>query len=293
MKSMTGHGRGESLQHGYKVAVEISAVNRKQLEIQVNLPREFDRHEGVVRERVQAKVSRGRVSVRISVLTAKGEEVSRVVINRELAEESARQLRAIAESVQVEAAISIEAVMRVPGVIRIESGVEDADMVLPAIRKATDQAIKALLEMRVAEGEQLAKDLKHRIELMSKAVSRVERRAPKVLTRYREQLMERIKQAKVDVSDPNDERLLKEVVLFADRSDITEELTRLESHFQQFKRLVVSKQPVGRTLDFLAQELNREVNTVGSKANDAAISKDVVVLKTELEKFREQVQNVE
>ena len=147
--------------------------------------------------------------------------------------------------------------------------------------------------MRVAEGEQLAKDLKHRIELMSKAVSRVERRAPKVLTRYREQLMERIKQAKVDVSDPNDERLLKEVVLFADRSDITEELTRLESHFQQFKRLVVSKQPVGRTLDFLAQELNREVNTVGSKANDAAISKDVVVLKTELEKFREQVQNVE
>jgi uncharacterized protein (TIGR00255 family) len=128
---------------------------------------------------------------------------------------------------------------------------------------------------------------------MSKAVSRVERRAPKVLTRYREQLMERIKQAKVDVSDQNDERLLKEVVLFADRSDITEELTRLESHFQQFKRLVVSKQPVGRTLDFLAQELNREVNTVGSKANDAAISKDVVVLKTELEKFREQVQNVE
>ena len=290
---MTGHGRGESLQQGYKVAVEISAVNRKQLEIQVNLPREFDRHEGVIRGRVQQKVSRGRVSVRVSVLTAKGEEVNRVVINRELAEESARQLRAIADSVQVDAAISIEAVMRVPGVIRIESGVEDVDLVLPAIRKATDQAIKGLLEMRVSEGEQLAKDLKHRIDLMSKAVSRVERRAPKVLTRYREQLMERIKQAKVEVSDQNDERLLKEVVLFADRSDISEELTRLESHFQQFKRLVVSKQPVGRTLDFLAQELNREVNTVGSKANDASISKDVVVLKTELEKFREQVQNVE
>ena len=293
MKSMTGHGRGESLQQGYKVAVEISAVNRKQLEIHVNLPREFERLEGVVRERVQNKLSRGRVSVRVSVLTAKGEEVSRVVINRELAEEGARQLREIAESAKVEGALSIEAVMRIPGVIRIESGVEDADLVLPAIRKATDQAVKGLLEMRGSEGVQLAKDLKHRIELMTKAVSRVEKRAPKVLSRYREQLLERVKLAKVEITDPNDERLLKEIVLFADRSDITEELTRLESHFKQFQRMVVSKQPVGRTLDFLAQELNREVNTIGSKANDAAISKDVVVLKTELEKFREQVQNVE
>ncbi len=293
MKSMTGHGRGESLQHGYKVAVEISAVNRKQLEIHVNLPREFDRLESAVKERVQQKVSRGRVTVRISVLTAKGEEVNRVVINRVLALESAEQLRQIASEAKVGDQLSIEALMRIPGVIRTESGVEDADAVLPVIRRATDLALKEFTQMRNAEGEELAKDLRHRIGLMTKAVARVNRRAPRVLNRYREQLLERIRQADVEGVSADDDRILKEVVLFADRSDISEELTRLQSHFQQFERLVDSKQPVGRTLDFLAQELNREVNTIGSKANDADISKDVVVMKTELEKFREQVQNVE
>ncbi len=290
---MTGHGRGESSQQGYKVAVEISSVNRKQLEIHVNLPREFDRLESAVKERVQQKVSRGRVTVRINVLTAKGEEVNRVVINRELALESARQLRSIAKDAQVSDELSIDALMRIPGVVRTESGVEDADAVLPVIRKATDQALKEFVQMRASEGDELAKDLENRIGLMSKAVGRVKRRAPRVLKRYREMLLERIQQADVDGVDADDDRILKEVVLFSDRSDITEELTRLQSHFQQFERLVVSKQPVGRTLDFLAQELNREVNTIGSKANDADISKDVVVLKTELEKFREQVQNVE
>lgn len=290
---MTGHGRGESLQQGYKVAVEISAVNRKQLEIHVNLPREFDRLESAVKERVQQKVSRGRVTVRISVLTAKGEEVNRVVINRELALESAEQLRKIANEAAVSDQLSIEALMRIPGVIRTESGVEDADAVLPVIRRATDLALKEFAQMRNSEGEELAKDLKNRIGLMTKAVARVHRRAPKVLKYYREQLLERIRQADVEGVNGDDERILKEVVLFSDRSDISEELTRLQSHFQQFERLVESKQPVGRTLDFLAQELNREVNTIGSKANDADISKDVVVMKTELEKFREQVQNVE
>ena len=128
---------------------------------------------------------------------------------------------------------------------------------------------------------------------MTKAVARGERLAPKVVKRYREQLLVRIKQADLAIVDPEDDRLMKEVVLFADRSDISEELTRLGSHFQQYHRMLKSKQPVGRTLDFLAQEINREVNTVGSKANDAAITKEVVTLKTELEKFREQVQNVE
>ncbi len=293
MKSMTGHGRGDSLQHGYKVAVEISAVNRKQLEIHVNLPREFDRLESAVKERVQKKVSRGRVTVRVSVQTAKGEELNRVVINRELALASAKQLRGIAKEAKVSSDLSIEALLRIPGVIRSESGVENTDEVLPSIRRATDQALKGFVAMRTAEGEQLAKDLNNRISAMTKAVARVERRAPKVLTRYRQQLLERIKQAKVEITDPDDDRLLKELVLFADRSDISEELTRLASHFKQFKQIAASKTPVGRTLDFLAQELNREVNTIGSKANDTDISKDVVVLKTELEKFREQVQNVE
>jgi uncharacterized protein (TIGR00255 family) len=128
---------------------------------------------------------------------------------------------------------------------------------------------------------------------MQKSVARVKKEAPQVQKRYREQLLDRIKNAGISETTFDDERLLKEVVYFADRSDVTEEITRLESHFQQYHECLKSPEPVGRTLDFLAQEMNREINTVGSKANDAAISKEVVILKTELEKFREQAQNVE
>jgi uncharacterized protein (TIGR00255 family) len=147
--------------------------------------------------------------------------------------------------------------------------------------------------MREREGANLASDLSTRIRLMRKSAEQVRKRAPEVQTRNREQLLQRIKSAGVEAPGVDDERLLKEVVYFADRSDITEELTRLQSHFQQFDDCLNLKEPVGRTLDFLAQEMNREINTIGSKANDSLISRGVVTLKTELEKFREQAQNVE
>jgi uncharacterized protein (TIGR00255 family) len=147
--------------------------------------------------------------------------------------------------------------------------------------------------MREREGACLARDLVTRAARMRAGTGRVRRLAPRSAERYRAQLLARIKAAGLDTPALNDERLVKEVFLFADRSDISEELTRLESHFQQFNDCVKSKEPVGRTLDFLAQEMNREVNTLGSKANDSAISREVVLLKAELEKFREQVQNVE
>jgi uncharacterized protein (TIGR00255 family) len=150
-----------------------------------------------------------------------------------------------------------------------------------------------LLKMREREGAHLSKDLAARIAVMRKTTAQVQKRAPEVQARYREQLIQRAKSAGVETPGPDDERLLKEIVYFADRSDISEELTRLQSHFQQFNDCLTSSEPVGRTLDFLAQEMNREVNTVGSKANDSMISRAVVTLKTELEKFREQAQNVE
>ena len=151
----------------------------------------------------------------------------------------------------------------------------------------------ALVKMREREGAHLEQDLETRIKVVRQAVGRIDKEAPQVVERHRQNLLDRVKAAGVQVSGMEDERLLKEVVFFADRSDISEELTRLQSHFQQFDDCLKSVEPVGRTLDFLAQEMNREVNTIGSKANDPRISKDVVVLKTELERFREQVQNVE
>jgi len=149
------------------------------------------------------------------------------------------------------------------------------------------------VKMREREGAHLVQDLALHIGVMRQCVGRIQKQAPQATERYRQQLIERIKSAGLETPAPDDERLLKEVVFFADRSDISEELARLQSHFQQFEDCRKMKEPVGRTLDFLAQEMNREVNTIGSKANDALISREVVTLKAELEKFREQAQNVE
>ena len=161
------------------------------------------------------------------------------------------------------------------------------------VDEALRQALDMMVRMRQREGEHLQKDLCGRINAMRKSVARVQKQAPLVQKHYREQLVERIKNAGLDQMPVDEERLLKEVVYFADRSDISEELTRMQSHFQQFNDSLQSKEPVGRMLDFLAQEMNREINTIGSKANDSLISREVVILKTELEKFREQPQNVE
>jgi uncharacterized protein (TIGR00255 family) len=161
------------------------------------------------------------------------------------------------------------------------------------VERALKTALAALVKMRKREGAHLARDLFAHAHAMRNAVAKIQKQAPRVQERYRAQLVSRIKAAGLEAPAADDERLLKEVVLFADRSDISEELTRLQSHFQQFKDCLKSSEPVGRTLDFLAQEMNREVNTLGSKANDSLISREVVKLKAELEKFREQAQNVE
>lgn len=290
---MTGHGLGEHSQNGYKAVAELAGGNRRQLEIRVSLPREFESLEGEVRERLQRRLSRGRVSVRVAVLTAKGEDIARVVLNEALARECAARLRELAAVAGIEGSVGMDSVARIPGVLRVEAGAGEAKRVGVLIQRALDKALAGMLAMRRAEGEKLGEDLQRRIGLMRRAAAKVQTRAPKVLARYRKQLLERVRQAGIEGVEADDERLLKEVVLFADRSDISEELTRLQSHFDQFDALARSRQPVGRTLDFLAQEMHREVNTVGAKANDVLISKAVVSLKTELEKFREQAQNVE
>jgi uncharacterized protein (TIGR00255 family) len=293
MKSMTGYGWDECSQDGYKVTVELSSVNRKQGEISINLPRELEVLEAQIRDEVNKRIARGRLTARVTLHAAEGKEAARVKINKALAAAYAREMRALAKALKLKGDLSIESLFRAPGVLESGEGVGDAETFWPAVSKALQQALTMLVKMRVREGANLKKDLLDRIGLMRKAVARVRKEAPLVQKRYRDQLVERIKAAGLDDLKLDEERMLKEVVFFADRSDITEELTRLNSHFQQFDDCLKSAEPVGRTLDFLAQEMNREINTIGSKANDAAISREVVVLKAELEKFREQAQNVE
>ena len=290
---MTGYGWGECSQDGFKMAVELSSVNRKQSEISINLPRELEVLEAQVRDEINRRIARGRLTCRVNLHAAEGRESARVRVNKPLAAAYARELRALARSLKLQDDLSLDHLVRAPGVLETDGELGDAEGFWPAVNKALQQALVMLVKMRAREGTALRKDLAARIDLMRKAVARVRKEAPLVQKRYREQLLTRLQSAGLAELQIDEERLLKEVVLFADRSDISEELTRLQSHFQQFDDCLKSGEPVGRQLDFLAQEMNREINTIGSKANDGAISRDVVVLKTELEKFREQAQNVE
>jgi len=290
---MTGYGRGEGARAGLKVTVEVSSVNRKQSEISVNLPRDLEPLEAQIRDEINRQVSRGRLTVRVALHSAKGRLAGQAKVNTPLAAAYAKEFRKLARALKAEPTVSLDLILRAPGVLDASEDPGDAEDYWPAVRESLDRALAALVKMRLREGAHLAKDLAVRMSSIASAVARIRENAPNVQRRHREQLIERIKAAGLDAPVADDERLIKEVVYFADRSDISEELTRLESHFQQFDDCVKSAEPVGRTLDFLSQEMNREINTIGAKASDALISRDVVTIKAELEKFREQVQNVE
>jgi uncharacterized protein (TIGR00255 family) len=293
MKSMTGYGRGECAQDGFKVTVELSSVNRKQAEIYANLPREMEMLEASIRDMINRHVARGRVTARISLHAGNGRLSARMHLNVPLAKAYARELNRLARRLKLSGNVTLDHLVHAPGVFQTDEELAGAENLWPAVEKALKQALAALVKMREREGAHLAQDLAARIGVMRKAVQKIQKRAPQTAENYRRQLLERIKSAGLENIAPDDERLLKEIALFADRSDISEELTRLQSHFRQFEDCLKMREPVGRTLDFLAQEMNREINTIGSKANDALISREVVKLKAELEKFREQAQNVE
>ncbi len=290
---MTGYGRGEHSAGGFRIEVEVKAVNRKQAEVQLSLPPELDLLEPRVRDVVHATVSRGRVEVRARLGLPEG--AAAVRINQALALVYGTELLRLGQKLGPGVtAVSMDALLRLPGVL--EPAAESAALVstcTPLMEGALRLALAQLDQMRSREGGALSADLQQRIELMRVAVNRIAVHAPGVVVRHREALLQRIQAAGLPGVSVEDERVLKEVVLFADRCDIEEELTRLRSHFVQFDDCCGAKESVGRKLDFLAQEMNREINTIGAKANDALIASEVVRLKIELERFREQAQNVE
>lgn len=290
---MTGYGRGDCSQDGFKITVELSSVNRKQSEISINLPREMEMLEAQIRDLINRYIARGRLTVRVALHSGASKLSARMHLNVPLAKAYARELSRLSKQLNLPGPVTLDQLARAPGVFQTDEQIAEEEDFWPAVEKALRQALAALVRMRQREGAHLTQDLSKRITLMRKAAAQVQKHAPGVAKRYRQQLLERIQSAGLEAPGAEDDRLLKEVVYFADRSDISEELTRLQSHFQQFDDCRKSKEPVGRMLDFLAQEMNREVNTIGSKANDSLISREVVTLKAELEKFREQAQNVE
>jgi uncharacterized protein (TIGR00255 family) len=290
---MTGYGRGDCSKDGFKITVELSSVNRRQTEISVNLPREMELLEAPIRDLINRHVARGRLSVRVLLHAGASLSAARMHLNVPLAKAYARELNRLAKQLKLPGPVTLDQLARAPGVLQTDAELAVEEDFWPAVEKALRQAVVQMVRMREREGANLEQDLARRMKLMRRAATKIQRQAPTVAERYRRQLLQRIKHAGLETPAAEDERLLKEVVYFADRADISEELTRLQSHFQQFEDCRKSREPVGRMLDFLAQEMNREINTLGSKANDSLISREVVTLKAELEKFREQAQNVE
>ncbi len=288
---MTGYGRGEVDHDGVKFSVELNSVNRKQSEIVINAPREFAELEPRIRQTINEKLSRGRTTVLIaSQVGANGAQ--RLALDTDLARSYHDAMHALQKELNAPGEITISTILQAPGVMRFAEENFDARKIWPVLEHALDDALDELIKMRQREGKHLAKDLIHRLKVIRREIKSVRSLFPDVVKKYRAALFDRIEKAGLDLP-LDDERLLKEVSVFADRSDVSEELTRLESHLAQFAHLLRKNEPVGRTLEFITQEIARELNTLGAKANDAAISQHVVACKAELEKIREQIQNLE
>jgi uncharacterized protein (TIGR00255 family) len=291
MKSMTGFGCGEALNDDLIYRVEVASVNRKQADIVVNLPRELSALDSRIRKQVSEVVSRGRINVGISLKSGEAQGGS-LSINLPLAEEYTEAIAKLEERLGLNGLVSRFDPSRAPGVIQLGETLPEPEDAWPFVQKALKESLSKLLEMRSTEGAHLKSDLESRLATLKGFLQQISEQAPSVVKRYRDNLIKRLDSADIELN-LDDERLIKEIGLFADRCDISEEVTRLESHFAQCHKYFKSDEAVGRPLDFLIQEMGREINTIGSKANDASIAQIIVESKTELEKIREQIQNIE
>ncbi len=288
---MTGFGRGTGHTATWQATVEASSVNRKQAEIVVQLPREAQELESRVRKAVLDRVSRGRVQVTVR-LEAASDALPEVQVNVALAKALHQALGELGTALGEELRPKAGDYLRQSGILTLSEGQIDAEAAWQAIEPALDEALGAMIAMREAEGAHLITDFLARLATLERFAATIAVEAPGRPLRQRELLTKRLRDAGLEI-DLDDERVLRELALFADRCDISEELTRLHSHFAKFRDYLQGSEPAGRPLDFLCQELFREFNTIGSKANDAGIAQTVVEAKTELEKIREQVQNLE
>ncbi len=288
---MTGYGRGQSAFNGAKFSVELNSVNRKQSDVTVNLPREFAELEPRVRDLVNTHIARGRMNVVVSYHNG-GSVSPKLALDGALARTYYRAMLDLQKELSAAGEVSIETVLRAPGVLKLPEELIAADDAWPHLESALGEALGDLIKMREREGKHLAKDLIKRLKIVRQSLRKIRQLHPNVVKKYRQTLHERVERAGVQLA-LDDERLVKELIFFADKSDVSEELTRLESHFAQFAHTLRKPEPVGRTLDFITQEIYREFNTLGAKANDAEISQHVVTCKAEMEKIREQIQNIE
>lgn len=289
--SMTGFGRGEASGSGYQFSIELKSVNHRFLEVMVRMPRNFSSFEERIRKTLQDKFQRGRIEVHLNVVET--EERKRLVkVDNDLALSYDKTLKDLALTLHTAYETDIYRLVSFPEVLSVVEPEINLDVLWGTCADALVKAIDGFGQMRRSEGEKLTIDLLQRIDLLADYLHTIAERAPYVVKDYQERLQERIQTLLGEV-ELDGARLANEVVYFADRASITEELVRFDSHLAQSREALRSSDSVGRKLDFLVQEMNREINTIGSKANDLMIGQQVVKVKSELEKVREQIQNLE
>jgi uncharacterized protein (TIGR00255 family) len=288
---MTGFGEGTARRGETEVSVTLSSVNRKQLDIALQIPRELAVLEAGLSELIRGQFSRGKIYGQVRVQNT-AEENTELVIDGTMANQAVELLRKTGSRLHLSGELTVSDLLRIPGLFRMEKPLPDPEKTGKIIEAALKKALRELTRMRAEEGRKLAEDLQERLGRLEDLRAAIEKEAPHTVEFYRKKLFDRLK--KLGLEKPEeDERILREIALFAERCDISEELIRIASHLSQARKLLRSSQPAGRTLDFLCQELFREINTIGSKANNLAVTRRVLSFKTELERIREQVQNIE
>ncbi len=289
--SMTGYGSAKGSVEGQEITVELKSVNNRYLDCSVRLPRNFLFAEDTVKQAVSAGVSRGKVDVFVSA-QASQDSGTVVSVNEELARGYRDAVARIAETLGLESGLNAFSLARFPDVLTVERRELDKDKAAAALSEITAKAVEEFNTMREREGERLRRDMLGKLETIEGLVSVVEERSPQTVKEYRERLEARLRDILADRS-LDEQRVITEAAIFADRTAVDEETVRLRSHIAQFRTMLEEGSPIGRKMDFLVQEFNRESNTIGSKCSDASLAKVVVDLKSEIEKIREQLQNVE
>ena len=293
MKSMTGYGRGECTMYERKFTVEIKAVNHRYNDITVKLPRAIMGFEDEIKKAISKKVFRGKLDVFVNFESFSQEDIN-ISVNEPLAKSYTETLRKLKSDLHLDGDVTIEIVSKFPDVITVDKSISNENTeneIRECLMKAVEDATDAFVAMREVEGETLKKNIIEKVAFVNDALQKIEERAPWVSKDYRARLEAKL--ADLDEIQVDESRLLTEVLLFADKACIDEEITRLHSHISQMYSIVEENVPVGRKLDFLVQEMNRETNTIGSKSNDIEITNHVVDIKSEIEKIREQLQNIE
>lgn len=291
MNSMTGYGRSRQVLDGREITVEIRSVNHRYLEYSARIPRMYGYLEEKLKTFLQSSVSRGKVEVTVSIQNLTGGDTV-VQINQALAKGYLDAMRSQAESLGLKDDLTLSTLTRFGDVFTLQKLEEDQQVIWNGVEQVAKQALEQFLEMRRREGERLKQDITQKLAVLSEHVAAVEEQSPKTVAAYRERLLQKMEELLSDRC-VDQQRILLEAGLYAEKIAVDEETVRLKSHLEQFAQMMEQSGPVGRKLDFLVQEINRETNTIGSKAQDLAVTRRVVEMKSEIEKIREQIQNIE